>query len=112
MVKHVARGFGASTSSVACCNEWNGVRGNEGLMAVKGTRKRKRVVNFSPKIILVLDLVAPPYPYEGRHPEKCCCSFGFCPNEAGEEGSVQIFCHLFKSAFLVNKMSLLPPKCQ
>ena len=42
MVKHVARGFGGSTSSVACCNEWNGVRGNEGFMAVEGTRERRK----------------------------------------------------------------------
>ena len=27
-------------------------------------------------------------------------------------GLAQIFCHLFISAFLVNKRSLFPPKCQ
>ena len=27
-------------------------------------------------------------------------------------GPAQIFCHLFISAFLVNKRSLFPPKCQ
>ena len=37
-------------------------------------------------------------------------SFGFCPNEGG--GLCPNFCHLFISAFLVNKRSLYPPKCQ
>ena len=32
-------------------------------------------------------------------------------NEGGE-GPARIFCHLFISAFLVNKRSLFPPKCQ
>ena len=45
-------------------------------------------------------------------PKKCCCSFGFCPNEGQGEGPAQIFCHLFISVFLVNKRSLFPPKCQ
>ena len=40
---------------------------------------------------------------EGRFPEKNCCSFGFCPNKGGGP------CHLFISAFLVNKRSLFPP---
>ena len=30
----------------------------------------------------------------------------------GEEGPAQIFCPLFICAFLVNKWSLFPPKCQ
>ena len=42
--------------------------------------------------------------------KKGCCSFGFCTNEGGSPAP--IFCHLFISAFLVNKMSLFPPKCQ
>ena len=40
--------------------------------------------------------------------KKSCCSFGFRPNEGGRA----FFCHLFISAFLVNKMSLfLSCKC-
>ena len=35
-------------------------------------------------------------------PKKWCCSFGFCPNEGGE-GPSRICCHIFISAFLVNK---------
>ena len=42
--------------------------------------------------------------------KKSCCSFGFCPNEGG--GPCPIFFHLFISAFLVNKRSPFPPKCQ
>ena len=43
--------------------------------------------------------------------KKSCCSFGFCPNEVGGKGGdCPIFCYLFISAFLVNKMSLFPPK--
>ena len=40
--------------------------------------------------------------------KKSCCSYGFCSHEGGE-GPAQIFCHLFISAFLVNKSSLFPP---
>ena len=32
---------------------------------------------------------------------KTCCSFGFCPNEWGV-GPAHIFCHIFRSVFLVN----------
>ena len=45
-------------------------------------------------------------------PNKSCCSFGFFPNEGGGEFPAQIFWHLFISAFLVNKRSLFPPRCQ
>ena len=31
---------------------------------------------------------------------------------SGGEGPAQMFCHLFISAFLVNKGSVFPPKCQ
>jgi len=44
-------------------------------------------------------------------PRKKRCSFGFCQNEVGE-GFAQIFCHLFISAFLVNKRSLFPPNLE
>ena len=43
--------------------------------------------------------------------KKSCCFFGFCPNEGGG-GPCPIFFHLFTNAFLVNKRSLFPPKCQ
>ena len=39
------------------------------------------------------------------------CSSGFFPNEGGG-GCCPIFWHIFISAFLVNKRSLFPPKCQ
>ena len=47
---------------------------------------------------------------EGFPKKKCCCSFGFCPIEGG--GLCPIFLAPFISAFLVNKMGLLLPKCQ
>ena len=48
--------------------------------------------------------------YKGRF--LSFCSFAFCPNEGGE-GPARIFCLVpFISAFLVNKRSLFPPKCQ
>ena len=50
--------------------------------------------------------------YEGRYHKKSSFSFGFCPHEGGGEGPAQIFWHLFISAFLANKRSLFPPKCQ
>ena len=44
--------------------------------------------------------------------KKSCFSFGFFPNEGRRGGALPNFCHLFISAFLVNKRSLFPPKFQ
>ena len=52
------------------------------------------------------------YPVRGVLTKKNCCSFGFCANDGWGKGPAQIFCHPFISAFLVNKRSLFPPKCQ
>ena len=65
------------------------------LSAISGKTSKQQVIQGTPK---------------GRSPEKNCCPLGFCPNEGG--GPAQFSCHIFISAFLVNKRSLFPPKAQ
>ena len=56
--------------------------------------------------------IEPPLTLGTTSRKKGAVLLDFVQMREGGEGAAQIFCHLFISAFLVNKMSLFPPKCQ